>query len=103
LGYENVFSFQLQRKASPGDLCIAFSASGNSTNIINAIKFANENSIETFAIVGFDGGSLLSMTKNTIHIRSEIGLYGPIEDIHLYICHNITDQVKKRLKQNEFN
>ena len=56
IGYENIFSYQLDVKASPNDLLIVLSGSGNSQNIINVLETASIKKIKTFAIVAFDGG-----------------------------------------------
>jgi D-sedoheptulose 7-phosphate isomerase len=97
LGYENVFSHQIKRKAKAGDVLFAISASGNSTNLINAVNFANKNEIQTICLLGFDGGELVHSSKLSILCKSEIGLYGPVEDLHLSICHALANILKNRL------
>src|ERR671931_101646 len=52
LGYENVFSEQLKNLIRPGDLLIAISASGNSPNVVNAIRYAQSNSAEVVGLLG---------------------------------------------------
>ena len=56
IGYENIFSEQIKVKGISGDLLIVLSGSGNSKNVINAIKEAKKKNLDTFAILGFDGG-----------------------------------------------
>lgn len=56
IGYENIFSGQVEVLASPGDILVVLSGSGNSPNILRAIEFSNRIGMETWAIVGFDGG-----------------------------------------------
>jgi D-sedoheptulose 7-phosphate isomerase len=97
LGYENVFSHQIKRKAKAGDVLFAISASGNSTNLVNAVNFANKNEIQTISLLGFDGGELLHSSKLSILCKSEIGLYGPVEDLHLSICHALANSLNNRL------
>lgn len=55
-GFENVFAIQLQKFLRPQDLVVAFSASGNSSNIINAFEYAKELGCPSLGICGFDGG-----------------------------------------------
>ena len=55
IGYENIFSEQIKVKGISGDLLIVLSGSGNSKNVINAIKEAKKKNLDTFAILGFDG------------------------------------------------
>lgn len=68
IGYENVFSYQLKVKAKKNDLLVVLSGSGNSQNIINALKFSNSQKINTCAILGFDGGACKKYSNITIHI-----------------------------------
>lgn len=69
IGYENIFSNQLTVNANSGDLLIALSGSGNSPNIVKAIKTANELRMHSFAILAFDGGACKSIVQYPIHIK----------------------------------
>lgn len=55
--YENIFSRQLDALGMKGDILIALSTSGNSKNIINAVKLASEKKIESITLTGNDGGN----------------------------------------------
>jgi D-sedoheptulose 7-phosphate isomerase len=98
IGFEEVYRHQLIRKSKKKDLVVLISASGNSQNLINAAIFAIENDLETIAILGFDGGKLLDLVDHHILIKSEIGMYGPVEDVHLAICHAIASELLDKLK-----
>lgn len=97
IGYENVFSIQLVRKAQRGDLCILFSASGNSENLINAVQAAKTLGVYTIGILGFDGGRLTNLVDLPLLVKTKKGMYGPVEDIHLSICHEISARIYKSL------
>jgi D-sedoheptulose 7-phosphate isomerase len=97
IGYDNVFSHQIKRKAEAGDVLFAISASGNSANLVNAVNFANENGMQTISLIGFDGGELLHSSNLSVFCKSEIGLYGPVEDLHLSICHALANRLRNRL------
>ncbi len=97
IGFENIFSLQLRRKSFPGDLIFLISASGNSKNLIKAIEFARINGVDSFGLLGFDGGKMINLVDNYLLVRSDIGQYGPVEDAHLAICHKIAYLVKERL------
>ena len=71
LGYESIFSNQIDVKASKGDILIALSGSGNSPNIIKAIKSAKDKGIKTFSILGFDGGICKNLSDFPIHFHIE--------------------------------
>jgi D-sedoheptulose 7-phosphate isomerase len=88
-GYDEVFAYQLRAFGQPGDLVVAISASGNSPNLVAAIKYASSAGINTAAVLGFDGGILKQLAVNVVHVSTEIGEYGPVEDLHLAINHAI--------------
>jgi D-sedoheptulose 7-phosphate isomerase len=97
IGYENIFSHQLFRRAEPEDLCILISASGNSENLVIAARAAQEIGLRTLGILGFDGGKLAQILDASIIVRTETGRYGPVEDIHLAICHALAEIVGQKL------
>jgi D-sedoheptulose 7-phosphate isomerase len=95
LGYEHVFSEQLKNLVRAGDLVIVLSGSGNSPNVVNAIRCAQEQSAEVAAVVGFSGGEAASLADLAIVVQSDH--YGVVEDIHLVINHVLVDYFKHRL------
>jgi D-sedoheptulose 7-phosphate isomerase len=97
VGYENIFSIQLLRKAQKGDLCILISASGNSENLISAVRAAKDLGVFTIGILGFDGGKLSNLVDLSFLVKTSKGMYGPVEDIHLSICHEISARIYKNL------
>lgn len=101
LAFESVFKALLNRKARPGDLLLAFSASGNSENILNAIEEAKQNEIYTFAILGFDGGHAFAKSDDSLVIKTNFGEYGAVEDIHLSICHAVSSLIRVRLAEEK--
>jgi D-sedoheptulose 7-phosphate isomerase len=99
IGFDRIFSHQLMRHAVPGDICLAISASGNSPNLVKAFEYCTENSITKLAILGFDGGKLLKMSDSHLLIPTENGFYGPVEDVHLSVCHYIAASIREKLFQ----
>lgn len=95
LGYENVFSEQLKGLVRAGDLLIVLSGSGNSPNVLNAIRCARERCAEVAAILGFDGGEAADVADLSIVVRSDH--YGVVEDVQLVINHIIVDYFKSKL------
>lgn len=94
-GYETIFEQQLRTYAKPDDVLIAISGSGNSPNIINAIKWSNENEITTIGITGFDGGKLKQLAKHSVNV--------PLDDmctsegVHSIVMHYIAIELQKRI------
>lgn len=89
-GYEHIFTFQLRTLMSPGDVVVAISASGNSPNVLHAVRYANENKAVTVGLTGFDGGELRRICQKNIHVPTEKGEYGPVEDIHMVLDHLVS-------------
>jgi|688.fasta_scaffold148404_3 D-sedoheptulose 7-phosphate isomerase len=103
VGFENIFSHQLLRKAIQGDLCIVISASGKSSNLIEAVKIAKQIGLRTIGLLGFDGGDLAKQVDFSIVVETEIGKYGPVEDVHLAICHAISEELLIKIKNMGMN
>jgi D-sedoheptulose 7-phosphate isomerase len=99
LGYENVFCEQLENLIRPGDLLIAISASGRSSNVLKALRYSQSQSAETACLLGFDGGEAASLCDVAIVVPSEH--YGMIEDVHLIINHILVDYFKGKLAEEE--
>ncbi|HEY5572265.1 MAG TPA: SIS domain-containing protein [Anaerolineales bacterium] len=86
-GYENVFAQQLASFIHPGDIVIGISTSGNSANVVNAIKLANQVGAMTIGFTGFDSGQLGPLLDINIHVPSDS--IEQVEDIHLMLEHLI--------------
>jgi D-sedoheptulose 7-phosphate isomerase len=99
IGYESVFSEQLQNLIHPGDVLVAISASGNSPNILKAIEYAQSQCAEVVAILGFQGGRAKDMADLSIVVPSNH--YGIIEDVHLVINHIVVDYFKARFADEQ--
>ena len=86
-GYDFIFSKQLENYLTTNDVVVAISASGNSPNLIEAMKVAKEKKAITVGLTGFDGGKLKEMAQHNVHVPSVKGEYGPVEDLHMIIDH----------------
>jgi phosphoheptose isomerase len=93
LGYENVFVYQLQSQARPGDVLIAVSSSGRSPNIVRALTWAREQGLGTIALTGFDGGAARMAADAAVHVDSTN--YGIIEDWHQAIMHALAQYIRQ--------
>ncbi|MDD4601665.1 MAG: SIS domain-containing protein [Negativicutes bacterium] len=85
ISYDDIFSYQLEVLGQQDDILIALSGSGNSPNIVKAIKTAKKIGMHTFAILGYDGGRCLAITEESIHIP--INDMQIAEDMQLIIGH----------------
>lgn len=93
IGYEEVFRFQLQSQARPGDVLVAISSSGRSPNIVRAIEWANEHELATIALTGFGGGGARERAQVALHI--ECTNYGVVEDAHQMLMHALAQYVRQ--------
>lgn len=89
-GYERVFAGQLENLARPGDVLVVISASGNSPNLVRAVDHAREAGLTSIALLGFDGGQLLSRVDEAFWVPTPIGAYGLVESIHSVACDIVT-------------
>lgn len=96
-GFEKIFTVQMQEVFQPDDVLVVISASGNSRNLVEAVKLANARGGVTIGLLGFDGGELLKICQHSIHIRTEKGEYGPVEDVHMVLDHLITSYLYRKL------
>jgi len=92
-GFENIFEKQLWGNLKKEDLVFCISASGNSQNLINAVKYASRLGVETAALLGFSGGILMSISEHSCLVKTSDGEYGPTEDVHLSICHYLAENI----------
>ena len=94
-GFDRVFSEQLKNLASPGDLLIAISGSGNSPNILRAVEWANTHGLTTYGCTGFGGGKLRGLDQHGLHVPLDD--MGIVESIHLTAFHWIVDHMHARI------
>ena len=97
LGYEHIFAEQLINGIRPGDVLIAVSASGNSPNVLEAIRLARRENAEVVALLGFDGGEAAKLADNAIIVPSSD--CGVVEDVHLVINHMLVEYFQAYLAE----
>ena len=95
-GYDRIFVEQLKNLASPGDLLIAISGSGNSPNVLRAVDYANATGMETFGMTGFTGGKLKQICGQTLHVQ--VHDMGIAESLHTVVFHYLIVELKERFK-----
>ena len=87
--FEHIFSKQIKAIGKPGDILLAISTSGNSENVIQAVRSAHDMGIYTAALTGRDGGRLARIADIPIIVKSNDT--PRIQEIHIMtghiICH----------------
>jgi D-sedoheptulose 7-phosphate isomerase len=94
-GFDRVFLEQLKNIASPGDLLIAISGSGNSPNILRSVEWANAKGLTTYGCTGYTGGKLKSLAHHNLHVPLDD--MGIVESIHLVAFHWVVDDLYRRI------
>lgn len=96
--YSDIFAKQIRALGQPGDILLAFTTSGNSTNIINAVKAAHDKHMVVIALTGCDGGKIPDhLLEKDIEIRVPAHETARIQETHLLIIHCICDIIDFRL------
>jgi len=87
MSYKDVFSEQLKGRFTKNDLLLVISASGNSENVIDAVRFAKEIGGKTIGMMGFSGGKLKDLVDYALYNPNQEKDYGTIEDLHMIYDH----------------
>lgn len=95
LGFEQVFSRQIEAFARPGDIAIAISTSGNSPNVLHGIATANKADLLTIALTGRSGGKLRTLVKECICVPSDDT--PRIQECHTLLGHTLCQIVEQEL------
>ncbi|MDA8561554.1 phosphoheptose isomerase [Gammaproteobacteria bacterium] len=96
--YSEVFAKQIRALGQENDLLLAISTSGQSPNILNAIKASHDRKLDVIALTGFDGGQIPNILKSSdIEVRVPAHDTARIQETHLLIIHCICDIVDYQL------
>ena len=96
LGFDEVFSRQVEALAEPGDLLVLHSTSGESPNVIRAAQAAKARGVTVIAFLGKNGGHLRELADVALVIPADDT--ARIQELHLAVEHVICDLVEDRLR-----
>lgn len=99
-GYHTVFSAQLNTFANEGDFLVAISGSGNSKNILDAVRIARQKNMFVIGVTGFDGGELKKASDFSVHVP--LNDMCSVESVHSVIFHTIILELRERLANQLF-
>lgn len=88
--FDDIFVEQISGRLTADDIIFVISVSGNSPNLVNLVDYATKSGAKSIGLLGSDGGILKTKLDFSCHVKSEMKEYGPVEDIHLAICHFIS-------------
>tara|TARA_Y100001933_G_C18827505_1_gene491984 strand:+ start:203 stop:781 length:579 start_codon:yes stop_codon:yes gene_type:complete len=95
-GYDYIFSRFIDAFGKEGDVLLAISTSGNSKNIINAIKSAKNKNMIVIGLTGKDGGQMASSCD--VELRAPLSKYADrAQEIHIKIIHALIDYIEQEL------
>jgi D-sedoheptulose 7-phosphate isomerase len=94
-GFDHIFSRQVEAHAASGDVVCGISTSGNSPNVLAALKKAADLGCETMALLGRDGGAIKDIAGLALIVPSSDT--PRIQEGHITIIHIICDLVEQRL------
>ena len=97
--FEEVFSRQVRALGRPGDLLIAFTTSGQSANILGALKAAREMRIHSISFLGRDGGAALQLSDCALVVNHHDT--ARIQEGHLFLMHCLMDLIEAGLKSQQ--
>jgi len=92
-GFEQIFARQVEALATPGDVFVGLTTSGNSPNVIEALRAAEECGCQTVVLSGRGGGRVKDLAEHCIIIPSD---YTPhIQEMHITIGHILCDLIDR--------
>jgi D-sedoheptulose 7-phosphate isomerase len=94
-GFASVFERQIEALGKPGDVVLAISTSGNSENVIRAVRHARREKLKTIVLTGGGGGQLQAMADVAVCVPSEDVQH--IQEAHLAIEHILCTLVEREL------
>ena len=99
--YDQIFSFQIEKLCKKNDILFLFSVSGNSLNLIEAIKKAKKLGVKTVSFTGFNGGKISKLSD--FNLNFPIANFGIVEDCHISIMHYLSQYLRNiNLKNKKF-
>jgi D-sedoheptulose 7-phosphate isomerase len=95
-GYNFIFSRFIEGLGNKGDVLVGISTSGNSANIIEAVKAAQAKGMEVILLTGKDGGQLAAYGCHEIRV-DHFGYADRIQEIHIKVIHILIQLIESKL------
>lgn len=94
-GFDQIFSRQIEGLGRSGDVLLALSTSGNSSNVIHAVKAAQKKGMKTIGLLGKGGGQLSELVDLAIVVPAQTS--ERIQEIHIKLIHTVIETVEREL------
>ena len=96
--FEDIFAKQVRALGQAGDVLLAISTSGNSENVLRAVRTAHERNLQVVGLTGRDGGTIAqALNPDDIEIRVPAQRTSRIQEVHILVIHCICDLVDAEL------
>lgn len=100
--YADVFSKQIRALGREGDVLLAISTSGNSVNVLEAVKVAHQRSMKVVALTGNTGGKMRELLQpGDVEICVPSVVTARIQEVHLLVIHCLCDSIDTQLFGSE--
>lgn len=96
LGYDEIFARQIEALGAHGDVALAISTSGKSSNVIRALQTARGLGLKTVGLTGGAGGRMLELCDAAIVVPTEVT--ARIQEMHITIGHLLCKSLEEELK-----
>ena len=93
-GFDDIFSRQVQSLGQPGDVLVAFTTSGNSENVVRALRVGRERGLVTAVFSGKTGGKAKGMADHEIIVQSVNPSSARIQECHQLLLHVLCERVE---------
>ena len=100
-GFDQIFARQIGSLGCEGDIVVAISTSGNSKNIIEALKASKKNKMKSIGLLGCGGGQIKQLVDIPIVVPSSNT--PRIQEAHITIGHVICEEIEKELFKNKLD
>jgi len=96
--FDEIFSKQVRALGQADDVLLAITTSGNSPNVVNAVKAAHAKGMHVVALTGKDGGHMAEHLRNDdVEIRVPASATARIQEVHLLVIHCLCDLIDLQL------
>lgn len=93
LGFDRVFSRQVEALGRPGDVALGLSTSGRSPNVLEGLKAARAKGLVTVALTGRGGGAMAALADHLLDVDS--ASTPRIQEVHLFILHRLAEEIEE--------
>ena len=94
-GYDHVFSRQVEAYGNPGDVFVAMTTSGNSSNLLRAMGVAREGGLVTAGFLGKDGGEAKGLCDIELIVPSPVT--ARVQEAHKILYHSLCEWIEARV------